>query len=72
MAIIIQMHQEVYGNTIETNQFWLMTDAGAVANFSAANNNKNALFKLKQKITDKTADGGTKNVALCGATKIFQ
>ena len=49
-----------------------MTDAGAVANFSAANNNKNASFKLKQKITDKTADGGTKNVALCGATKIFQ
>ena len=32
---------------------------GAIANFYAANNS--ALFKFRQKITGKTADGGTKN-----------
>ena len=39
-----------------------MTDAGAIVNFSAADNS--ALFKFKQKITRKTAAGGTKNVEI--------
>ena len=39
-----------------------MTDAGAIVNFSAADNN--ALFKFKQKITRKTAARGTKNVEI--------
>ena len=34
-----------------------LTDAGAIANSHAANNN--ALFKFKQKMTGKAADGGT-------------
>ena len=36
-----------------------LNDVGAVAKFSAAKNNS-ASFKLKQKITGKTADGGAK------------
>ena len=40
-----------------------LTDAGAIANFSAANNNS-ASFKFKQKIIGKTADGGTKDVEI--------
>ena len=39
-----------------------MTDAGAIANFSAADNS--ALFIFKQKIVGKTADNGTKNVEI--------
>ena len=39
-----------------------LTDAGAIANFHVAN--KSASFKVKQKITDKTADGGTKDVKI--------
>ena len=39
-----------------------LTDAGAIANFHVAN--KSASFKVKQKITDKTADGGTKDVEI--------
>ena len=35
-----------------------LTDAGAIANFHEANNS--ASFKFKQKVTGKTADGGTK------------
>ena len=37
-----------------------LTNGGTIAIFHAANNS--ALFNLKQKITGKTADGGTKNV----------
>ena len=40
-----------------------LTDAGGVVNSSDANNNS-ASFKFKQKITDKTAAGGTKNVEI--------
>ena len=39
-----------------------LTNAGLIANFHAANNS--ASFKFKQKITSKTADGGTKNVKI--------
>ena len=39
-----------------------LTDAGAIANFSAADNS--ALFNFKQKITGKIADGGRKNVEI--------
>ena len=35
-----------------------LTDAGAIANFRAAKNS--ALFKFTQKLTDKTANVGTK------------
>ena len=35
-----------------------LIDAGAIANFCAAKNS--ASFKFKQKLTDKTADVGTK------------
>ena len=38
------------------------TDAAAVANFHA--NNNSDLFKFKQKIIGKTADGGTKDVEI--------
>ena len=38
----------------------VLNDAGAIANFSAANNS--ASFKFKQKITCETADGGAKCV----------
>ena len=40
-----------------------MTYTGTIANFSAAINNR-ALFKLKQNITCKAADGGTKYVEI--------
>ena len=40
-----------------------LTDAGGVAISSDANNNS-ASFKFKQKITGKTAAGGTKNVEI--------
>ena len=36
---------------------------GAIATFSAANNNS-ASFKFKQKITGKTGDDGTKDVKI--------
>ena len=39
-----------------------LTDARTIANFHVAN--KSASFKVKQKITDKTADGGTKDVEI--------
>ena len=39
-----------------------MTDAGAIANFSAADHS--ALFNFKQKITGKIANGGRKNVEI--------
>ena len=37
-----------------------MSNAGAIANFHAADNS--ALFRFKQKITSKTADGDIKDV----------
>ena len=40
----------------------VLTDAGAIANFHAANNS--ALFKSKQKIPGKTSDGYTKDVEI--------
>ena len=40
-----------------------LADAGAIANFSAANNNS-ALFKFKQKIISKTGNNGTENVEI--------
>ena len=40
-----------------------LTNAGTVANFSAANDS--ASFKFKQKTTGKRADRGTKNVEMC-------
>ena len=39
-----------------------LTDAGAIANFSAADHS--ALFNFKQKITGKIANGGRKNVEI--------
>ena len=38
----------------------VLTDAGAITNFSVVDNS--APFRFKQKITGKTAAGGTKNV----------
>ena len=46
-----------------------MTDAGAVANFSAADNY--AAFNFKQKITGKTANGGRRNVEIMVSLKYF-
>ena len=43
------------------------TNADVVANFSDTNNS--ASFKFKQKITSKTADGGTKNVEIMSSLK---
>ena len=40
-----------------------LIDAGAIANFPAANNNS-ASFEIKQKITIKTTDGGTNGVEI--------
>ena len=39
-----------------------LTDAGAIANFHAANNS--ALFKSKQIITGKIANGATKDIEI--------
>ena len=39
-----------------------LTDAGAIANFHAANNS--ASFKFKQKITGETADGGRRDAEI--------
>ena len=39
-----------------------LTNTGTTANFSAADNR--ALFKFKQKVTGKTADGDTKDVEI--------
>ena len=44
-----------------------LTDADAISNFHVANNS--ASIKFKQKITDKTADGGTKNVEIMVSLK---
>ena len=47
-----------------------MTDACAIDNFSAADNNS-ASFKFEQKITGKTANGGTKDVEIIVPLKYF-
>ena len=39
-----------------------LTNAGAIANFHAADNS--ASFKFKRKITDASGDDGTKNVEI--------
>ena len=57
MAIIIQKHQEIYGNITELNHF--LDDNDAIANFPAADSSS-ASLKFKQKIIGKTADGGIK------------
>ena len=48
-----------------------LTNASAIKNFHVGDNNS-ASFKFNQKITGLTADGGTKNVAITGAIKIFK
>ena len=40
-----------------------LTDAGVIANFFVANNNK-ALFKFKQKVTGKTGNDCAKDVKI--------
>ena len=50
--IIIEKRQEVYGNTKKNEP--ALTDAGAIANFHAADNS--ASFKFKQKIIGVTGD----------------
>ena len=47
-----------------------MTDAGAITNFSAADNSN--CFKFKQKITGISAAGGTKNVERIVPLRIFK
>ena len=59
--IIIQKHQEVYGNIIEMNQLWLMLVLSLIFFFAADNS---ALLKIKQKITGKTAANGRKDVKI--------
>ena len=56
--IIILKHLEVYGITLEMNNFLAN---GAFADFPATNNSS-ALFKFKTKIAGRTKDDGTKNV----------
>ena len=56
--IIILKHLEVYGITIEMNNFLANC---IIADFPATNNNS-ALFKFKTKIAGRTKDDGTKNV----------
>ena len=44
-----------------------MTNAGAIANYHAADNS--ALFKFKQKVTGVTDDNGTNNVEIMVSLK---
>ena len=54
--IIIQKHQDVYGNTYRDET--ALTNAGTVDNFPG----NSASFKYKQKITDSMGDDSTKAV----------
>ena len=60
-------YSDNYSKTSES--FWqdyrdepAMTDAGAITDFSAANNN--ALFKFKQNTIGVTGDDGTENIEI--------
>ena len=60
-------YSDNYSKTLESFQQYYsdepgLTDEGSIANFRDANNS--ALFKFKQSITCKTADGGTKDVEI--------
>ena len=58
MAIIIQIHQDVYSNTIEMNHFQMLMALLLIFLLLIIT----VLRLCKQKITGETADGGTKNV----------
>ena len=58
IAIVIQNHQEVYGNTIEMKQQPMLVTTDVIGNFPG----NSASFKLKQKITGKAENNGTQNV----------
>ena len=58
IAILIQNHQEVYGNTIEMKQQPMLVTTDVIDNFPG----NSASFKLKQKITGKAENNGTQNV----------
>ena len=58
IAIVIQNHQEVYGNTIEMKQQPMLVTTDVIDNFPG----NSASFKLKQKITGKAENNGTQNV----------
>ena len=51
--IFIQKHIEVYGNTTEVNQFWIIIDYPADTN--------SVSFKLKENIILLTTEEGTKD-----------
>ena len=51
--IFIQKHIEVYGNTTEMNQFWIIIDYPADTN--------SVSFKLKENIIFFTTEEGTKD-----------
>ena len=55
IAIVIQNHQEVYGNTIEMKQQPMLVTTDVIDNFPG----NSASFKLKQKITGKAENNGT-------------
>ena len=58
IAIVIQNHQEVYGNTIEMNQQPMLVTTDVIDNFPG----NSPSFKLKQKITGKAENNDTQNV----------
>ena len=58
IAIVIQNHQEVYGNTIEMKQQPMLVTTDVIDNFPG----NSASFKLKLKITGKAENNGTQNV----------
>ena len=58
IAIVIQNHQEVYGNTIEMKQQPMLVTTDVIDNFPG----NSASFKLKQKLTGKAENNGTQNV----------
>ena len=55
IAIVIQNHQEVYGNTIEMNQQPMLVTTDVIDNFPG----NSPSFKLKQKITGKAENNDT-------------
>ena len=59
--MLIDTHQEVYGNTIEMNERDLNNN-GKIINFP--DNNNSALFKFKQQFTGETENNGTKDVKI--------
>ena len=59
-VIIIQEHQEVYGNTIEMNPALVNSN---IVDFSSVNCDS-ALYNFKEKITGKTGADSTKDAEI--------